>query len=196
MIKTNIKYFLFLCLIALSCNSSNNDNSDSFIQVNFDSPYTMTHKQFSFTVGGVSVSDLGKDCIAVVWDGHLEKNNYYGFAVEYRPTPFVSSGYFYLILYFPKTGFTSGDTLSPAPVDTDPAPGQYVAVMRYNDKIYKNPQGPITLDVTTLDITTATALGHADSEGNAKIEMAGTITFNSPVSIAVTANPTMILAPY
>ena len=195
MIKLGIKCCLLLCLmVALSCNSSGNNNEDKFIQINFDSSHTMTHKEFSFT-GGVSVSDSGYACAAVTWEGRLNKRNYYGFA--------VGKDDFYLILYFPKEGNLIGAPsfqLEEAKEDTAPASGEYTAVMRYGDAIYKNPQGPITFTIeSTVVSTNETPPGNAE---NTKITMTP-ITFSekisngspSTVSFIVTPSP-MILKPY
>ncbi|MCL1911648.1 MAG: hypothetical protein FWG13_05540 [Leptospirales bacterium] len=142
------------------------------MQINFDSGYTMTHKEFTFS-GGVSVPLVsGDDCVAVTWRGSLNKTDYYGFA--------VGMDGFHLILYFPKTvdaSKTESYTLDPAP-----APGGYIAVMRNGNTIYKNPTSPITL---TIEPT--------GSEGNTKITMTG-LGFTSPPLAAISGS--MILRPY
>ena len=169
MIKLSVKCCLLLCLlIALSCGSSGGNNEDRFMQINFDSGYTMTHKEFTFS-GGVSASDSGDNCAAVTWEGSLNKTDYYGFA--------VGKDDFHLILYFPKRDGTFGTKILRA--------GEYTAVMRYGDEIYKNPQSDITLDIAP-----------AGSDGNTKITITGSLDFVLPVPITVTASNPMILRPY
>ena len=194
MIKVNIKYCLFLCLIALSCGSSGHDGEDKFIQINFNSPYSLnTAKSFGFTLsGGVSgsVNDSGPDCIAVTWDGHIDKRSYYGFAVGTDNDDGVSNptsnNIFNLILYFPKDGSAFGlKTLSPAPPDTAPPSGHYTAVMRYKGKIYKNPQTSITLNIqqngTLTEVNNLTPF---------------VLTFDSPATVTVTKSSSIMLQPY
>jgi len=216
MIRGNIKYCLFLCLIALSlsCGSSGQDGENKFIQINFDTPYTMTHKEFSFDINGSVTPDSshsGAACTAVTWEGHLDKRSYYGFAVgKDDPNP---NNIFNLILYFPKDGSEFGfKSLLPAPPDTAPASGQYTAVMRYNGEIYRNPTGAITLSITRLTSPTVTSPDPVtgvpvDSNGNTEIVMTGTFTLDSStldsstlplssVTVRQTAGLPMILKPY
>jgi len=183
MLKTNIKYFLFLCLIALSCSSAGGDGEGQFMQIDFNSLYTDINsaKEFSFDLStGGTISDSGENCVAVTWGGHLNKNDYYGFAVE--------KDNFHLILYFPQQGITfETKSLTPAPEGAAPAFGQYIAVMRYGNRIYKNPQNPITLDIQN----------YSTADGDlTKIDITTSIIFNTPASITVTQNGPMVLKPY
>ena len=186
MIKVNIKHFLSLCLIAISCSSAGSGGEDKFMQINFNSSYAdiiaNSAKRFSFTVAptvpGVPTSDAGSDCVAVTWEGRLNKNDYYGFA--------VGKDDFHLILYFLKQDAVSGTTLNPAPSGLAPSQGEYVAVMRYGNTIYKNPQNSTSITLTFTP------------NGNlTEIVMTGSIIFELPTTATVTqSSPPMILRPY
>jgi hypothetical protein len=128
---------LLCCAAALlfaACNSSGNDEDDKFRQIDFNATYALLPaKQFSFTSPAVTAS--GEDCLAVTWEGELERDEYYyGFALG---TPDNS---FNLIVSFPKSNelkLYGSQTLA----------GQYTAVMRYNNEVYKDPITPLTINI-------------------------------------------------
>ncbi|MCL2025291.1 MAG: hypothetical protein FWG92_00595 [Leptospirales bacterium] len=193
MMKVKIKYFLLLCLIALSCSSAGSGGEDKFIEINFDpssleSPnfhYVNPAKHFSFTVTpGGGESDSSENCTAVTWEGRLGQNDFYGFAVEKDD--------FHLILYFPKQG--SGFNKEGIPFTLEPpsrqgvapASGQYIAVMRNGNTVYKNPQDQVSLSIQ-----------HSTPDSNlTTINMTTPIVFDTPTTTVVTQSGLMTLRAY